>query len=108
MKQRTQVAMSFVAGFLIVKIDIAIYRHLLGAVVAFAIMILLSPFGGASALEAAHGAVSLAAIYAFVFVIAIACNGQWLAATVGFIALLVGANGANGMIDHIATFVASG
>jgi hypothetical protein len=107
MKKRTQVAMSLAAGYLIVKIGIAIYRHPIGAAVALAIMIVLSLCGGASALEAAHGAVSLTAIYAFVFIIAIAYNGQWLTATLGFIAILVGARVAAGLIDQLAPLVAS-
>jgi hypothetical protein len=80
MKKRTQVALSFAAGYLIVKIGIAIYRHPLGAAVAFTIMIMLSAFGGASALEIAHGIVSLTVIYALVFVIAAGYNEQWFAA----------------------------
>jgi hypothetical protein len=107
MKKGTQAALSFAAGYLVLRIGIAIYHHPVGSAVVFAIIITVSAFGGTSASEAAHGAVALAVVYALVFVIAAGWSRRWHTAAVGFIALMIGAEAANGLIDYVAKLAAS-
>jgi hypothetical protein len=49
MNKRSQIALAFAAGYLLLKMGIAIYRHPVGAVVVFAILTVFSVIGGASA-----------------------------------------------------------
>ena len=90
MNKRSQVALAFAAGYLLLKMGIAIYRQPVGAVVVFAILTVFSVIGGASASDVVHAIFSFAVILGLVFIIGLACEGRWVAAFLWFIALLIG------------------
>ena len=108
MNKRSQVALAFAAGYLLLKMGIAIYRHPVGAVVVFAILTVFSVIGGASASDVVHATFSFAVIVGLVFIIGLACKGRWVAAFLWFIALLIGVAILRGLIDYVATIAASG
>ena len=87
MKKGTQAALSFAAGYLIMRIGVAIHRHPVASAVALTIIIIGYAIDGASALEVASTALSLAFIYGLVFIIGLACAGRWIAALWWFMAL---------------------
>jgi hypothetical protein len=87
MKKSTQAALSFAAGYLILRIGIAIHRHPVGSAVVLTILIIGYAIDGASALEVASATLSLAFIYGLVFIIGLACAGRWIAALCWFMAL---------------------
>ena len=108
MNQRSQVALAFAAGYLFLKMGIAIYRHPVGAVVVFAILTVFSVIGGASAPDVVHATFSFAVIVGLVFIIGLACKGRRVAALLWFIALLIGVTILRGLIDYVTTLAASG
>ena len=106
--KRSQVALAFAAGYLLLKMGIAIYRHPVGAVVIFAILTVFSVIGGASASDVVHAIFSFAVILGLVFIIGLACEGRLVAAFLWFIALLIGVAILRGMIGYVVAIVASG
>ena len=108
MNKRSQIALALAAGYLLLKIGIAIYRHPVGAVVVFVILTVFSVIGGASASDVVHAIFSLAVIIELVFVIGLACEGRWVAAFLWLIALLIGVAILRGLIDYVAAIAASG
>ena len=106
--KRSQVALAFAAGYLLLKVGIAIYRHPVGAVVIFAILTVFSVIGGASASDVVHAIFSFAVILGLVFIIGLACEGRLVAAFLWFIALLIGVAILRGMIGYVVAIVASG
>ena len=106
--KRSQVALAFAAGYLLLKMGIAIYRHPVGAVVIFAILTVFSVIGGASASDVVHAIFSFAVILGLVFIIGLACEGRLVAAFLWFIALLIGVAILRGMIDYVVAIAASG
>jgi hypothetical protein len=54
MNKRSRIALAFAAGYLLLKIGIAIYRHPVGAAVVFAILTVFSVIGGASSSDVVH------------------------------------------------------
>ena len=105
--KRSQVALAFAAGYLLLKMGIAIYRHPVGAVVIFAILTVFSVIGGASASDVVHAIFSFAVILGLIFIIGLACEGRLVAAFLWFIALLIGVAILRGLIDYVAAIVAS-
>ena len=89
MNKRSQIALAFAAGYVLLKMGIAIYRHPVGAVVVFAILTVFSVIGGASASDVVHAIFSFAVIVGLVFIIGLACEGRWVAAFLWLIALLI-------------------
>ena len=108
MNKRSQIALAFAAGYLLLKMGIAIYRHPVGAVVVFAILTVFSVIGGASASDVVHATFSFAVIVGLVFIIGLACKGRRVAALLWFIALLICLAVLQGLIDYAATLAASG
>ena len=108
MNKRSQIALAFAAGYLLLKMGIAIYRHPVGAVVVFAILIVFSVIGGASASDVVHAIFSFAVIIGLVFIIGLACEGRRVAAFLWFIALLICLAIIQSLIDYAATLAASG
>ena len=108
MNKRSQIALAFAAGYLLLKMGIAIYRHPVGAVVVFAILTVFSVIGGASASDVVHAISSFAVILGLVFIIGLACEGRWVAAFLWLIALLIGVAILRGLIDYVTTLAASG
>ena len=108
MNKRSQIALAFAAGYLLLKMGIAIYRHPVGAVVVFAILTVFSVIGGASASDVVHAISSFAVILGLVFIIGLACEGRWVAAFLWLIALLIGVAILRGLIDYVAAIAASG
>ena len=90
MNKRSQVALAFAAGYLILKMGITIYRHPVGAVVDFAILTVFSVIGGASASDVVHAIFSFAVIIGLGFIVGLAYEGRWVAAFLWSIALLIG------------------
>jgi hypothetical protein len=87
MKKNTQAALSFAAGYLIVRIGAAIHRHPAGSAVVLTILIIGYAIDGASTLEVVSTALSLGFIYSLVFIIGLACAGRWIAALCWIMAL---------------------
>ena len=108
MNKRSQIALAFAAGYLILKMGIAIYRHPVGAVVVFAILTVFSVIGGASASDVVHAIFSFAVIIGLVFIVGLACDGRWVAAFLWSIALLIGVAILRGLTDYLAAIAASG
>jgi hypothetical protein len=108
MNMRSQVALAFAAGYLILKMGFAIYRHPVGAVVVFAILTVFSVIGGASASDVVHAIFSFAVIIGLVFIVGLAYEGRWVAAFLWSIALLIGVAILRGLIDYVGTLAASG
>ena len=108
MNKRSQVALAFAAGYVLLKMGIAIYRHPVGAVVVFAILTVFSVIGGASASDVVHATFSFAVIVGLVFIIGLACKGRRVAALLWFIALLICLAVIQSLIDYAATLAASG
>ena len=108
MNKRSQIALAFAAGYLLLKMGIAIYRHPVGAVVVFAILTVFSVIGGASASDVVHAISSFTVILGLVFIIGLACEGRWVAAFLWLIALLIGVAILRGLIDYVAAIAASG
>ena len=108
MNKRSQVALAFAAGYLLLKMGIAIYRQPVGAVVVFAILTVFSVIGGASASDVVHAIFSFAVILGLVFIIGLACKGRLVAAFLWFIALLIGVAILRGLIDYVVAIAASG
>jgi hypothetical protein len=108
MNKRSQVALAFAAGYLILKMGVAIYRHPVGAVVVFAILTVFSVIGGASASDVVHAIFSFAVIIGLVFIVGLACDGRWVAAFLWSIALLIGVAILRGLTDYLAAIAASG
>jgi hypothetical protein len=52
--KRSQVALAFMAGYLLLRIGIAIYRHPMATVAVFAMLTVFSVIGGASASDVIH------------------------------------------------------
>ena len=108
MNKRSQIALALAAGYVLLKIGIAVYRHPKGAVVVFAVLTALSVIGGASASDAAHAIFPLAVIIGLVFIIGLACEGRWVAAVLWLIALLICSVIIRGLTDYVAAIAASG
>ena len=108
MNKRSQVALAFAAGYVLLKTGIAIYRHPVGAVVVFAIIVVFSVIGGASASDVVHAIFSFAVMIGLVFIIGLAYEGRWVAAFLWLIALLIGVAILRGLIDDVAAIAASG
>jgi hypothetical protein len=108
MNKRSQVALAFAAGYLILKMGVAIYRHPVGAVVVFAILTVFSVIGGASASDVVHAIFSFAVIIGLVFIVGLPCEGRWVAAFLWSIALLIGVAILRGLTDYLAAIAASG
>ena len=108
MNKRSQIALAFAAGYLLLKMGIAIYRHPVGAVVVFAILTVFSVIGGASASDVVHAIFSFTVILGLVFIIGLACEGSWVAAFLWSIALLIGVAILRGLIDYVTMLAASG
>jgi hypothetical protein len=108
MNKRSQIALAFAAGYLLLKMGIAIYRHPVGAVVVFAILTVFSVIGGASASDVVHAIFSFTVILGLVFIIGLACEGSWVAAFLWSIALLIGVAILRGLTDYLAAIAASG
>jgi hypothetical protein len=106
--KRSQVALAFAAGYLLLKMGIAIYRHPVGAVVIFAILTVFSVIGGASASDVVHATFSFAVIVGLIFIIGLACKGRRVAALLWFIALLIGVAILRGLTDDLAAIAAIG
>ena len=106
--KRSQVALAFAAGYLLLKMGIAIYRHPVGAVVIFAILTVFSVIGGASASDVVHATFSFAVIVGLIFIIGLACKGRRVAALLWFIALLIGVAILRGLTDYLAAIAAIG
>ena len=87
MKKSTQAALSIGAGYLILRMGVAIHRHPVGSAVIFTVFLISYALDGASALEVASTALSLASIYGLVFIIGLACAGRWIAALCWFMAI---------------------
>ena len=107
MNKRSQVALAFAAGYVLLKMGLAIYRHPVGAVVVFAILTVFSVIGGASASDVVRATFSFAVIVGLVFIIGLACEGRWVAALLWFIALLICLAVIQSLIDYAATLAAS-
>jgi hypothetical protein len=108
MNKRFQIALTFAAGYLLLKIGVAIYRHPVGAAVIFVILTVFSVIGGASASDVVQGTFSFAVIVGLVFIIGLACKGRQVAALFWFIALLICLAIVQILIDYAATHAASG
>ena len=108
MNKRSQVALAFAAGYLLLKIGILIYRHPVGAAVIFVILTVFSVVGGASASDVVRATFSFALIVGLVFIIGLACKGRRVAALLWFIALLICLAVIQSLIDYAATLAASG
>ena len=108
MNKRSQVALAFAAGYLILKMGITIYRHPVGAVVVFAILTVFSVIGGASASDVVHAIFSFAVIIGLGFIVGLAYEGRWVAAFLWSIALLIGVAIIRGLTDYLAAIAASG
>jgi hypothetical protein len=89
MNKRSQIALAFAAGYLLLKMGIAIYRHPVGAVVVFAILTVVSVIGNASASDVVHTIYSFTAILGLVFIIGLACEGRRVTAVLWLTALLI-------------------
>ena len=89
MKKGTQAALSFAAGYLILRIGVAIHRHPVGSAVVLTILIIGYAIDGASAPEVVSTARSIGFIYGLVFIIGLACAGRWIAALCWFVALFL-------------------
>jgi hypothetical protein len=108
MNKRSQIALAFAAGYLLLKIGMAIYRHPVGAAVVFVVLTVFSVAGGASASAVVHATFSFAVIVGLVFIIGLACKGRRVAALLWFVALLICLAVIQSLIDYAATHVASG
>ena len=108
MNKRSQIALAFAAGYLLLKIGIAIYRHPVGAAVVFAILTVFSVIGGASSSDVVHATFSFAVILGFVFIIGLACEGRRVAALLWLIAMLICVAILRCLIDYVGTLAASG
>ena len=108
MNKRFQVALAFAAGYLILKMGVAIYRHPVGAVVVFTILTVFNVIGGASASDVVHAISSFTVILGLVFIIGLAWEGRWVAAFLWLIALLIGVAILRGLIDYVVAIAASG
>ena len=106
--KRSQIALAFAAGYLLLKIGIAIYRHPVGAAVIFVILTVFSVVGGASASDVVHATFSFAVIVGLIFIIGLACKGRRVAALLWFIALLIGVAILRGLTDYLAAIAAIG
>jgi hypothetical protein len=108
MNKRSQVALAFSAGYLLLKIVIVIYRHPVGVAVVFAILTVFSVIGGASSSDVVHATFSFAVILGLVFIIGLACEGRRVAALLWLIAMLICVAILRGLIDYVGTRAASG
>ena len=108
MNKRSQIALAFAAGYVLLKTGIAIYRHPVGTVVVFAILTVFSVIVGASASDVVHAISSFTVILGLVFIIGLACEERWVAAFVWSIALLIGVAILRGLTDYLAAIAASG
>ena len=108
MNKRSQVALAFAAGYVLLKTGIAVYRHPVGAAVIFVILTVFSVLGGASASDVVRATFSFAVIVGLVFIIGLACKGRRVAALLWFITLLVCLAVIQSLIDYAATLAASG
>jgi hypothetical protein len=103
-----RIALAFAAGYVLLKIGIAIYRHPVDAVVVFAILTVFSVIGGASASDVVHAIFSFTVILGLVFIIGLACKGRRVAAVLWLTALLICFAMLQGLFDYVATIAASG
>jgi hypothetical protein len=101
MNKRSQVALAFSAGYLLLKIVIVIYRHPVGVAVVFAILTVFSVIGGASSSDVIHATFSFAVILGLVFIIGLACEGRRIAALLWLIAMLICVAILRGLIDYV-------
>ena len=108
MNKRSQIALAFAAGYVLLKIGIAVYRHPVGAVVVFAILTVFGVIGGGSASDVVHAMFSFAVIIGLVFIIGLACKGRWVAAVLWLMALLTCVAILRGLTDYVAAIAASG
>jgi hypothetical protein len=90
MKKSTETALSVGIAYLLMKIGTGIWRHPKGSAVTFTALFVVYVLDGAPFWEAVHSARSLAAIYAIVFIIGLACTGRGFAAFLWFLALMFG------------------
>ena len=101
--------MAFSAGYLLLKIVIAIYRHPVGGgSYVFAILTVFSLIGGASSSDVVHATFFVAVILGLVFIIGLACEGRRVAALLWLIAMLICVAILRGLIDYVGTLAASG
>jgi hypothetical protein len=108
MNKRSQVALAFAAGYLLLKIGIALHRHPAGAALVFAILTVFSVNGGASGSDVIHATFLFAVILGLVFIIGLACEGRRVAALLWLIAMLICVAILGGLIDYVGTLAASG
>ena len=107
MNKRSQVALAFSAGYLLLKIVIVIYRHPVSVAVVFAILTVFSVIGGASSSDVINATFSFAVILGLVFIIGLAYEGRRVTALLWLrmpicVAIL------RGLIDYVGTLAASG